>query len=242
MMRVLLGLVRVGVVGLLGAGAWYGFVAGGRRWGPCTEGFDTPGCVAAQTHETQHLPELGHPEGISLLLLGGAMLLLALLGGMPRGWRMAALTVGPVYALVGLDELRHVGRVLTPGPAEPSLLDPLFALAVLAAPCVMVAVGALLLARSASVPRPRGLHPERPLALAWFAMVVGWPLTEFFVLSLVYASHDAPPGTGLLRSAMAMAAAALVLWHVVTLRLSRSGPHAASATSPAPSPAETIEA
>lgn len=241
-MRVLLGLVRVGVVVLLGASAWYGFVAGGRRWGPCTQGFDTPECIGAQTHETQHLPELGYPEGTSLLLLGGAMLLLALLGGMPRGWRVAALTVGPVYALVGLRELRYVGRVVTPGPAEPSLLDPLFALAALAAPCVMVAVGALLLVRSASAPRPGWLHPERPLALAWFAMVVGWPLTEFFLLSLVYASHDAPPGTGVLRSAMAVITAALVFWHVVNLRASGTGPHAAIATSPAPSPAVTSEA
>lgn len=240
-MRVLLGLVRVGVVALLGASAWYGFIAGGRRWGPCTDSFDTPACLVAQTHETQHVPELGYPEGVSLLLLGAAMLLLAQLGGMPRGWRVAALTVGPVYALVGIVDLRSVGRTVVPGPAEPSLLDPLFALAVFAAPGVMVAVGALLLSGSAQAEGHSWRHPERPLALAWFVMAAGWPISEFFLLSLVYASHDAPPGTGMLRSAMAAIAAALVLWHLTLLRR-RTEPHAASATPPAPSAAATREA
>lgn len=237
-------LLRISVAVLLGASAWYGFVAGTRRWGPCTDGFDTEACLVVQSHETAHLFDLAVPEGISLLLLAGALLLLALLGQMPWRWRVAALTVGPIYALVGVDELRSVGRVVTFGPAEPSLPDLLFALAVFSAPLVMVGVGAVLLVRSAQRAGSRWLHPDLPLGLAWLAMFVGSPLIEFSLLSLVYGSYDAPPGTGLLRSAMVVVAAVLVIWHLVSRTAYRPAPQAASATSPAPSrsPAATSEA
>lgn len=156
-MCVLLGLARMGVVALLAASAWYGFVAGTRRWGPCTDGFETHACLAAQSHETAHVPELGVPEGISLVLLGAALLLLALLSTMPRGWRVAALTVGPVYALVGVDELRSVGQTDVPlGPAPPpSALDIPFALATFSAPLVMLGVGVMLLVRVTQASRLR---------------------------------------------------------------------------------------
>lgn len=241
---VLTGLARVGTVVLLAASAGYGFVAGARRWVPCTDYFDSAECVVAQAHETERLPELAHPEGVSLLLLGGALLCLALLGSLPRGWRVAALTVGPTYALIGADTLSWVGRTVAPGPAEPHVLDALFALVVFAAPVVMVGVAVVLFARSAVGPGPRWLHPDRPLALAWFAMAVGWPITEFFVLSLFHASYDAPPGTGLLRSTMVVVAAVLVVWHVVSRTAYRAVPQAASTTSPglSRSPAATSEA
>lgn len=235
-MRVLLGLVRMGVVLLLGASAWTGFVAGRRRWAPCTAGFDTDACLGAQSHETGHLPELGVPEGISLLLLGGALLLLALLGTMPRGGRVAALTVGPIYALVGVRELRSVGQTDVPlGPAPPlSVLDLLLMLAVFSAPVIMLGIGVALLVQVAQEPRPRWRHPDLPLALAWLAMVVGWPITEGSLLMLVYASHDAPPGTGLLRSGTALIAAGLVLWHLVcTITPAGSGARARRARHPA---------
>lgn len=232
-MRVLMCLLRIGAVVLLGASAWFGFVAGGRRWGPCRGFFESHECLVAQSHETAHLPELGIPEGISWLLLGGALLLLALLGGMPRGWRAAALTVGPVYALVGVDELRSVGQtdvLLGPAPAM-SVLDGLIALAAFCAPLVMVGVGVVLLVGSGRASGSRWRHPDLPLALAWLAMVVGWPLTEYFLLSFVYTSHDAPPGTGLLRSAMTVIAAVMVVWHLASAAADHRRAQAASTTS-----------
>lgn len=241
---VLTGLVRIGAVVLLGTSAWYGFVAGARRWAPCADYFDSAECLVAQAHETESLPELAHPEGTSLLLLGGALLCLALLRRLPRGWLVAALGVGLLYAWVGLDVWRSAGRTeVDPGPPyHPSLLDGIFALGAFAAPWVMVGVGGFLLVRSIRAPGPGWLHPERPLALAWFAMALGWPITEFSVLSLFYASYDAPPGTGMLRAAMTAVAAVLVVWHLVNLQLSRAGAHAASVTSPEASVTATSEA
>lgn len=246
MMRMLLGLVRVGAVVLLGASAWYGFVAGTRRWGPCLDNSGSVECVEAQSHETAYLPELGIPEGISWLLLGGALLLLALLGRLPWGWRVAALTVGPLYALVGVDELRSVGQTEVPwGPApEPTLLDGLFGLAHFSAPLVMVSVGVVLLARSAEASGSRWLHPDLPVGLAWVAMVVGCPVTEYIVLSMFYSSHDSPPGTGLLRSAMVALAAGLVVWHLASRTAYRDAPQTASTASRdlSPSAGATSEA
>lgn len=75
-------------------------------------------------------------------------------------------------------------------------------------------------------------------------MVVGWPITESSLLMLVYVSHDASPGTGLLRSTMTVVAAGLVVWHLVGLMAYRTEPQAASTTSREASrpPAATREA
>lgn len=206
-------LVRIGVVVLFGASAWYGFVAGLRRWAPCIHGFDTYACVTVQTHEITHLPELGYPEAVSLQLLGGGIMLLALLGAMPLLLRVLALAAGPVSWWFAHDLVASIGQTEVPPPPPGGYVTPpLEAVASIGAvvmPAVLVGVAWVLLVGTAE---QRGRSPgDRRLGIAWLAMAVGWPLTEFFLLGVFYASHDAPPGTGLLRSTAAVVAAGCVL-------------------------------
>lgn len=216
-MRVLQDLLRVGVVVLLGASAWFGFVAGVRRWRPCTGGFETEACMTAQSHETGHLAELAHPEAISLLLLGAAVLLLALLGRIPLWLRLPALVAGPLYWSMGVHELRTVGETEIqpppPGGFETTPPDAALVAVVFAMPWVMAGVGCVLLARSTDRADRPGL--DQLLVVAWFAMALAWPVSEYFLLMFVHASFDAPPGTGLLRSVLAVLAAVAVVWHLV---------------------------
>lgn len=215
-MGVLQVVLRAGVVVLLLASSWYGVVAGGRRWRPCTGDYDSQACVTAQTHETANLAELAHPESTSIALLGGALVLLALMGRMPLRWRLAALTTGPVcwsMAVVGLRDVGQTDVALSPtGGHETTVLQAAVGMSFVLVPFVLAGAGLVLLTRPAAGDGPTS--SGRGLSLAWFALALGWPLPEYFLLNLLqlpYVSHDAPPGTGLLRSALTVVAAVVVL-------------------------------
>ena len=209
-------LSRVCMMILFGLSAWLGAVAGVRLWRPCLEGFESSGCLTAQSNNVLVPSEVLGPEGLSCLLIGLALLVLSLLGRMPVLVRVASLSGAAMYLLFAYDALGRLGhRNVIPLSREEAWYDPGVAFVLLTAPLAMGIAGFWVLRP------PPGRHPATPgrvLGFIWFAMIAGHFLTEYFVLSAFYLSHDDPPGTGLLRSAITAACAIVVLGAQVWVR------------------------
>lgn len=201
---------------LFGVSAWFGAIAGVRLWRPCLEGFESSGCLKAQSGGTWLPTEVLWPEGLSCLLLALALLVLSLLGRMPVLVRLASLSGAAVYLLFAYDALRRLGdQNVVPSSHEEAGYGLGVAFLALTAPVWMGIAGLCVLRR------PPERHPATSggvLSFIWFAMVAGYFLTEYAVFSFFYYSHDAPPGMGLLRSSMTAACAMVLLGSQVWVR------------------------
>lgn len=210
---------RICMMFLFGVSAWFGTIAGVRLWRPCLEGFESSGCLKAQSGGIWVPPEVLWPEGLSFLLLALALLVLSLLGRMPVLVRLASLSGAAMYLLFAYDALSRLGdHNVVPSSQEDAAYGLAGAFVVLTAPVAMGIAGFCVLRRP---PERYPATPGRLLGFIWFAMVAGHVLVEYAVFGSFYYSHDDPPGMGLLRSAMAAACAMVLLGAQVWVRRPR---------------------
>ncbi|MPV36337.1 hypothetical protein [Georgenia subflava] len=213
------------VVALL-VSAFYGARAGWARWHVCVDGFDTAECLRVQDHLYDYwvptapwtpIEGAALNEGISLLALGLAIVLLG-------WWAGGALTVRD-GAWIGRKRLgvRLIGLpaaaswiwagVLTARSGVTGEVNELGSLVGVGVSAFGTAISLVLAGLAWGVEQVGSARvAARRMVVACVLLTLAHPLPELVLTGLVYSSHDANPGDGLVRSAMlALCAIALAL-------------------------------
>jgi hypothetical protein len=204
---------------LLTAGA-LAFAAGVIRWwDPCfTDGFDSDGCITRQDHSSDltGLTALSSDQRQAAIMLASSALVIGLLwfslvvvGGKSVLVRVVA-CAGGAFTIAGVlpTLLWHTQGWLPFGNDE--IVPMLHLPGLIIVPCLIAA----LLVRGLDDDGRRGF-----LTIGLLAGSVFTALFEYFVWQMIYASHDTPPGSGWLQSALYAICGAGILY--LTLRRQR---------------------